>query len=228
MLTLAVDTSTPVGGVSLYGSDSGLVGEVRLGIRQTHSEQLMKAVDFLLKSSKTGIDEIDFYTIAIGPGSFTGLRVGLSTVKGLSFATGRPVAAVSTLEAFASSLAFTEKLICPLLDARKKEVYGGLFRWTGEGLQKVAPEAALDIRSILALINEETVFAGSGAILYKDVIMDILGESARFPHESLMHPLPTALAAAGLHKAERGEFSDPVTLTPVYLRRSEAELKTKT
>jgi len=228
MLTLAIDTSTPVGGISLYGSDSGLRGEVRLGIRQTHSEQIMKAVDFLLKSSKTGIDEIDFYTIAIGPGSFTGLRVGLSTVKGLSFATDRPIAAVSTLEAFASSLAFTKKLICPLLDARKKEVYGGLFRWTGDGLRKIVPEAALDIRSILALINEETVFAGSGAVLYKDVIMKALGENARFPHEGLMHPLPSALAAAGLHKAERSEFSDPVTLTPVYLRRSEAELKTKT
>ncbi len=227
MLTLAIDTSTPAGGICLYDSDSGLIGEVRLGIRRTHSEQILKALDFLLDSSRTGIDDVDFYTIAIGPGSFTGLRVGLSTVKGLSYATRRPVAAVSTLEAFASSLAFTGKLICPLLDARKKEVYGGLFRWTEGGLKREAPESALDIRSMLSLISEEAVFAGSGAALYRDVIIDILGEKARFPHEGLMHPLPSAVAVAGLHKAEHGEFSDPVTLTPVYLRRSEAELKAK-
>ncbi|VAX34304.1 tRNA threonylcarbamoyladenosine biosynthesis protein TsaB, partial [hydrothermal vent metagenome] len=83
MLTLAIDTSTPVGGISLFDSDSGLKGEVRLGTGRTHSEQIMKSTDFLLNHCSTGFNEIDFYTIAIGPGSFTGLRVGLSTVKGL-------------------------------------------------------------------------------------------------------------------------------------------------
>ncbi len=228
MLTLAIDTSTLVGGVSLFDSDSGLRGEIRLGIKRTHSEQIMKSTDFLLYNSKTGFNEIDFYTIAIGPGSFTGLRVGLSTVKGLSFATNKPIVAVSTLEAFTASFPFTKKLICPLLDARRKEVYGGLFRWTEEGLRKLVPEAALDIKSILTLINEETVFTGSGAALYKDAILSTLGEKAHFPGENLMHPLPSALCIIGMQKAEKGEFSDPVMLTPTYLRKSEAEIKIKT
>ena len=225
MLTLAIDTSTPVGGISLFDSDTGLKGEVRLGTGRTHSEQIMKSTDFLLKHCSTGFNEIDFYTIAIGPGSFTGLRVGLSTVKGLSFATNKPIVAVSTLEAFASTFPFTERLICPLLDARKKEVYGSLFRWTKEGLRKLVSESAFDIKSILALIREETVFTGSGAALYKDAILSTLGEKARFPEENLMHPLPSALCIIGLQKAEKGEFSDPVKLTPAYLRKSEAEIK---
>ncbi len=228
MLTLAIDTSTPVGGISLFDSDSGLKGEVRLGIGRTHSEQIMKSTDFLLNHCSAGFNEIDFYTIAIGPGSFTGLRVGLSTVKGLSFATNKPLVAVSTLEAFTTSFPFTEKLICPLLDARRKEVYGGLFRWTEVGLIKLIPESAFDIKSILALIKEETVFTGSGAALYKDAILSTLGEKAHFPGENLMHPLPSALCIIGLQKAERGEFSDPVKLTPAYLRKSEAEIKIKT
>ena len=123
MITIAIDTSTPTGSVSLFERGSDLIGEVRLGTRRPHSEQIMKSADFILNSCKIKLDAIDFFTIAIGPGSFTGLRVGLSTVKGLSFATGKPIVAVSTLEAFAASFPYTEKLICPLLDARKKEVY---------------------------------------------------------------------------------------------------------
>lgn len=225
MITLAIDTTTHFGGICLFGKERGLIGELRLGVKRPHSEHLMNDVDFLLRSAGMDLAGIDFYTIAIGPGSFTGLRVGLSTVKGLSFATGRPVVAVSALEAFASLFPFTGMLICPLFDARKKEVYAGLFRWTEDGLERVLPEAAFDVKALCASIGEETIFAGTGAVLYRDQIKRLLGKKASFPPEHLMHPLPSGLSVVGLRKAERGEFSDPVRLTPVYLRRSEAELK---
>ncbi len=203
------------------------MGEVRLGIRRTHSEQIMKSIDYLLRNSGMGLDDIDCYTIAIGPGSFTGLRVGLSTVKGLAYAGNKPVVAVSTLEALASVFPCTGMLICPLLDARKKEVYGALFRRTGKGLEKIVPESATDIRALLSRIEGETLFVGSGAALYRDVITECLGKRAFFPLENLMHPMPSALAVLGLQKAEKGGFSDPMTLAPLYLRKSEAEIKMK-
>lgn len=225
MITVGIDTSTPAGGVSLYSSDTGLLGEVRLVVKRSHSEQVIKSIDFILTATDTSLNDVDFFTVAIGPGSFTGLRVGLSTAKGFAYATGAPLVAVSTLEAFAFSFPASAKLICPLLDARRGEVYGALFRRNGRGVKRVLKESALDIRSLLESVDGDTLFAGSGAAAYKSVITETLGERAHFPCDNLMHPIPSSLCIAGLLKAEDGDFSDPLSLSPRYLRRSEAEIK---
>ncbi len=227
MLTLAIDTATEVGCVCLYSSDEGLIGEVRLGTQRRHSEKLLETVDFLLSSASISIEDLDFFTISIGPGSFTGLRVGLSTVKGLSFASGKPVVAVSTLEAFAFMMLPTDKLICPLLDARKKEVYGAVFKQENNRLIKIVSESVAPAEEILSAIKGETVFFGSGALLYRDVIINYLGKKAFFRPEPLNHPMGSMVALCGLQKAEKGEFSDPERVVPLYLRKSEAEIKYK-
>ena len=167
--------------------------------------------------------------MSIGPGSFTGLRIGLSTVKGFSYATGKPIVAIPTLEALAWNFPFCLHPVCTVLDARKKEVYAALFEWEGAGFRRALHEEPIEIEKLLANLKEkegETIlFTGEGALLYRDTIMNHLAEKAIFPPPDKMIPSPANVAYLGLKKAVRGEFSEPIRLVPYYIRRSEAEIK---
>ncbi len=202
-----------------------LVAEARMNVRLTHSERLMPGISHVLDSSGLRLGDIDVFAVAVGPGSFTGLRVGLSTVKGLVYATGKRLVTVPTLEAFAWNVPFSRHLVCPLLDARRKEVYAGLFRWTGSDFSRVVNEQAIKLEDLLSRIKEPAVFLGEAAILYRESIQGALGDKALFAQPQVMVPFPSNVAYLGMRKAERGEFDDPINLVPLYLRRSEAEVK---
>jgi tRNA threonylcarbamoyladenosine biosynthesis protein TsaB len=221
---LAVETSTLLGGVAIMDDDR-LVAESRCNVKVTHSERLMADIDHLLARSGMGVHEIDVFGLAAGPGSFTGLRVGLSTMKGIVYATRKPLVAVSTLEACAWNLPFCRFQVCPVLDARKGEVYAAVYRWSGDHFSRVLEEQAWTLDFLLARIEETTLFLGEGARLYRKRIEAELGEKALFP--SPHHEVPSAASVAWLcmKKAQRGEFEDPLTLVPRYLRRSQAEVK---
>lgn len=224
MKLLSIETSTMVGGVAIMEDDT-LIAESRINVKVTHSERIMSAIDHILIQSGMKIDDIDVFTIAIGPGSFTGLRVGLSTVKGLVYATGKRLVSVATLEAFAWNVPFSKYQVCPLLDARKKEVYAGIFRWNGNGFTRVMNEQTIKIDKLLPLINEPTIFLGEGSIIYKDSIKAWLNDSAIFGNPQDMVPSPANVAYIGMIKAKNGEFEDPIKLVPLYIRKSEAEIK---
>jgi tRNA threonylcarbamoyladenosine biosynthesis protein TsaB len=187
---------------------------------------------------------MDAFAIAIGPGSFTGLRIGLSTVKGLSYATGRPIVAVPTLEAIAWHFPFSRYPVCPLLDARKREVYAALFRWETGGFLRVVDEAAVGIKTLLKRIQTVNpplhsfdkecggefpeggvIFTGEGAVSYRNEIIGEMGGHALFAPPEKLVPSPANVASLGMEKALREEFSDPVSLVPRYIRKSEAEMK---
>jgi tRNA threonylcarbamoyladenosine biosynthesis protein TsaB len=235
MKILAVETSTMLGGIGLVDDSSGLFFEVRLNVKSTHSERLMPEIDHIMKQSGIELSDIDVFAISIGPGSFTGLRIGLSTVKGFSFATGKPIVAVPTLEALAWNLPYCRYPVCAMLDARKKEVYAALFSWEGKGFVRVIDETSLNVDRLLERIkgakgvgdfsDERIVFIGEGALLYKDGIVEALKERAIFPSSEKSVPSPATIAAMGIRKALKGEFSEPVSLVPFYIRRSEAEIK---
>ncbi|MBA4348362.1 MAG: tRNA (adenosine(37)-N6)-threonylcarbamoyltransferase complex dimerization subunit type 1 TsaB [Thermodesulfovibrio sp.] len=224
MKLLAIETSTMLGGVAIV-DEYTLVAESRMNVKVTHSERIMSEIDHVLMQSGLNINDIDVFGIAIGPGSFTGLRVGLSTVKGLVYATGKKLVSVSTLEAFAWNVPFSSHQVCPLLDARKKEVYVGLFRWVDGDFIRVMEEKVVRIENLLSVINCPTIFLGEGAIIYKESIENKLGNIALFAPPQKMVPSPSNVAYLCMRKAKRGEFSDPVSLVPFYLRRSEAETK---
>ncbi len=223
MITLAIDTSTPLGGICLYSTDRGILGEMRLGVVRTHSEGILSGIDFLLNGAGVAIRDVDFLTLTIGPGSFTGLRVGLSIVKGLAFSAGIRVVAVSTLRAFAYSLGRRNCLLCPLLDARKKEVYAAAFRREDDRLIEVVPEGAYVVEEFIKLLQGPALFAGNGAILYRERILKKSG-NAMFAEEAHISIIPSCLAEYGMKEAERDNFADPAKLTPRYIRRSEAEI----
>ncbi len=228
MKILAIETSTMLGGAAIMDDSIGLIAEVRLNVKSTHSERLMTEIENLLRQSLLDIKEIDVFAVSIGPGSFTGLRIGLSTVKGLSFATGKPVVSVPTLEAFACNFPFCQYPICLLLDARKKEVYTGVFRWIDNELIKVLPETAISIENLLGneiFSNDKFIFSGEGCSLYKKEIVSRMAENAIFASPEKMVPLPSNVAYLGMKKALRNEFADPISLVPFYIRKSEAEIK---
>lgn len=224
MKILAIETSTMLGGIAIMDEEN-LIAEIRLNVKSTHSERLMLGIDSALRLADLRISDIDVYCTSIGPGSFTGLRIGLSTVKGFAFATGRPVVAVPTLDAFAWNLPFSTYPVCPMLDARKKEVYTALYKWDGKDFEKIIPELSVRPDDFIRDIKGPVIFIGEGARIYRETILSIMGGDALFAPPDRDVPSASSVAHLGIKKAIRGEFSDPVSLTPFYIRKSEAEIK---
>jgi tRNA threonylcarbamoyladenosine biosynthesis protein TsaB len=224
---LAVETSTLTGAVSLLDGER-VVAECRVNVAVTHSERLLAAVEHVLGAGQCRLHALDGLAVAVGPGSFTGLRIGVSTVKALAFATGLPVAAVPTLDALAWMLPWARYPVCPILDARKGEVYAGLYRTEAGRLERLweyrarAPEALA--ADLAAAGVGPVVFVGDGVGPYGAVLAALLGSDARLAPPALR--LPSASAVADLARAAlgRGEAADPLHLVPLYVRRSEAEL----
>ena len=212
------------GGVALVGAD-GLVAEYTLHIEVTYSERLLPAIDRVLADARLTIADVGGIAVAMGPGSFTGLRIGLSTAKGLAAASGTPLVGVPTLRALAWGLPFCPHPICPILDARKGEVYGAVFQWDGGELVQIMEDVALPPQLLAERITGPTVLLGEGVATYGEFLAEALGRRAIFLPAPLRGPRPAAVAALGRHRLLRGERDDPVALVPRYLRPSEAELK---
>lgn len=217
MRVLAVETSTRAGGVALLDGDR-VVGEYLLDVSITHSERLMAAVDRVLGDVRWTVQDLAALVVAVGPGSFTGLRIGISTVKGLAFALSLPVAGVPTLDAMAAMLPFASLPVCPVIDARKGEVYAALYRWDGRAMRRESDYLAVSPDDLSARLREPTIVVGDA------------GASVASPHVRLApaaRRLPSAACVGqlGLERLRRGESVAAADLAPLYLRPSEAELR---
>lgn len=238
MLILALETSTPTASVAIMeapfgGKDSlggeKILGEFTLNLSGTHSERLMPAIDSLLRETSLSIGDIQGMALALGPGSFTSLRIGVSTVKGLVYGLKIPVVGVSTLEALAYNVPYSSTVICPVLDARKKEVYAALFRGDGSGkIIRMSEDWVVSPEELFRRISENTLFLGNGVEVYGDVFRENLGARASFGSPELSLPRALNVAKLSLPKFQRGETLDPFTFTPIYIRRSEAEIHYET
>jgi tRNA threonylcarbamoyladenosine biosynthesis protein TsaB len=224
MNILAIETSTMLGGVAI-ADEQGLIAEIRLNVKTTHSERMMTAIDYALKQSDMTLDKIDTIAVASGPGSFTGLRIGLATAKGLCYAAGKPLVLVPTLEALAWNFPYCRYPVCVMLDARKGEVYAALFLWKGDTFVTLVPETSIRPEDLLRDGDSPVVLAGEGAIRYRDRILSAIGERALAAPSHKMVPSPANIALLGVHRARRSEYSDPATAEPLYVRKAEAEVK---
>jgi tRNA threonylcarbamoyladenosine biosynthesis protein TsaB len=223
MVIMGIETATKTGGVAIV-SEQGVLASYTLNIEATHSERLMVTVDRVLSDTGMGLDDIDGFAVSVGPGSFTGLRIGVSTVKGVAFATGKPVAAVSTLRALAWNLPWSRHPVCPLLDARKKEVYAAVYR-SEEGMPvPVMAERTIALRDLAGRISEKTIFSGEGAKLFREELRSLLGQRALFAPLSAMVPSAASVAEIGRMMLMAGEQVEPESLTPIYIRKPEAEV----
>jgi tRNA threonylcarbamoyladenosine biosynthesis protein TsaB len=224
MKVLGIDTSTMTAAVGLVHDDELLV-EVKFDVKVTYSEVLMPTIDMALKTVGLGPGDLDGFAVSIGPGSFTGLRIGLSTVKGLCFAAGKPLAAVPSLDALASQSLFCRYQVVPLLDAKKNEVYAAIYDTAGGELNRKSDFWAVGIEDLSRKITQESLFVGPGAKLYRKELVDLLGQKAYFATGVQSTPSGVSVARLGAVKLMAGQTENLSQLEPLYLRQSEAELK---
>ncbi len=240
---MGLDTSTDTGGVAVVDGDR-LTGEYTLNLqRTTHSERLMPTVERVLADAGFGPqDKPDGVAVALGPGSFTGLRIGVVTAKALAFAWQVPVIGVLTLEALAYQMSGATPLACPVMDARNGNVFTALYDVTGPLPRPVAPPALRAAQEWFATLRDEAVrvpevsdaghpgagsivFGGDGLFSYWDDIRRLVGAGARRAPAGFEVLRSGAVAMLGARRLARGEADDAARLAPVYLRKSEAERK---
>jgi tRNA threonylcarbamoyladenosine biosynthesis protein TsaB len=224
MRILAVDTTTPSGSVALV-EDDRIRGEIGLETVSTHSSRLLPSIDFLLQAEGLDLKDLDGFAVSPGPGSFTGLRIGLSTIKSFAFASGKPAALVSSLLALAWKHGDRGvRLVCPMLDAKKGEIYAALFE-TGEGsrVRPIVPPGAYAPEDFLKRlpVRRNILFAGSGVELCRRRIQSLLGEKGAFSSRSTF--LAAEVGRLGLDILRSGGGVDSSAIEPLYYRRSQAE-----
>ena len=222
MKILGIDTSTPIGSVALIDGDN-LVAEHTLNIVQAHSSRLMPAIDTVLKWSDITVEDLDGCAVGIGPGSFTGIRIGVATIKSVCYALDKPIVGVSTLEAVAYNLRWANGVICPLLDARRSEVYGAIFDGSTEW-RRLSEDLCLSIDAFLDRIDTHAPsncpinFVGDGLSTYGDAVQERLGERVHFVDAIFNVPRGATTAHLGAQRLKNGDTDDYWTLVPNYVR----------
>lgn len=227
MRILAVDTTTPSGSVALLDNER-LLGEFCLESPATHSARLFRAIDALLEAAGLGVGEVDGFAVAAGPGSFTGIRIGLGAVKSLAFASGKPVAPVSTLLALAMKpVAEGARLVCPLLDAKKEEIYAALFERRRAGLEELIAQGVYSSDAFFARLPARRVitFIGGGLEAYREKLASHVRDKARISGRSPF--IAAEVGRAGFRLIREGQGVSAAGLEPVYFRRSQAEEKSR-
>jgi len=223
---LGIDTSAKFCNLSLIEDEDIIVEHAINDSRKKHSSILVPTIKDLLKTIDLKIEKINGIAVSIGPGSFTGLRIGLCVAKGLCYARSLPLLGIPTLDAMAFPLKEIPYLICPVLESKKDEIYDVVFRG-GESLQRIMDYKCEDIQSLLARLSplkEKKIFLGDGIKNYRDIIKEKIGKDALFIDSQLNLPVATSIAFLGLNKIKKGEEDDISTLSPFYLRKSEAEI----
>lgn len=222
MLILAFESSAKAGSAALMRDEKLLAEYVQNG-GQTHSRTLMKMADDMLANCDLTPQDVDAVACAAGPGSFTGVRIGLSAAKGFAWAGELPCYGVSTLEAMAYGVLPFEGIICCAMDARRSQVYNALFRSDGETLIRLTEDRAISIeelRADLSNLHEKKILVGDGAELCYNTLKDV---ELRLAPEHLRHQRASGVAICAVHMAQSGENGDGSALTPNYLRLSQAE-----
>lgn len=224
MKVLAIDTSSIVATVAVMDNQK-LISEYTLNHKKTHSQKLMPIIKDVLGVCELEVGDIDLFAVSTGPGSFTGLRIGVATAKALAHSVGRPIVGVSTLDALAYNIPYYHGVICPILDAKREQVYTAIYRWTNT-IERVTDYMATsidDLLQILMTMNERTIFVGDGVYSFREVIVDNMGRLADFPPKHSLMQRAATIAELGLEKYDMGYSDDYMTLVPFYLRKSQAE-----
>ncbi len=225
MKILALDSSGLVASVAI-AQDETLLAEYTVNYKKTHSQTLLPMLDEIVRMTELDLDTVDYLAVAAGPGSFTGLRIGSATAKGLGLALNKPLISVPTLEGLAFNLAGADKRICPMMDARRSQVYTGIYQSEGEGLNTILPQTAMGVEELAEKINDmgqPVIVLGDGVPVYEAVLKKTL----RVPWEKaplhLNRQRASSIAALAMVYAREGKQQTAREHRPQYLRMSQAE-----
>ena len=219
MNILAIDTTGQTLSSAIF-SDGKCLAEFSLFIEGTHTSRLMPLIDALLKSTNMSISDIDYFACTVGPGSFTGLRIGISTVKGLAYANGKKVVAVSSLDALTENIPHSSYDVCPLIDARKGEVFAAFYN-KEKGVESISKTDEINITpdELIKLVQRKTLFLGSGAVLYKEMLTSKLNDKAIFATDELNYIKGRNVAKLAIELIKKRRAIKPDNLVPVYIRK---------
>lgn len=231
MKILALDSSGLVASVAVVEEEDGLgnlLAEYTVNYKKTHSQTLLPMLDEIVKMIELDLEDIDAIAVAAGPGSFTGLRIGSATAKGLGLALGKPLVAVPTVDALAYNLYGTERVICPLMDARRNQVYTGIYEFRENRLEAILPQTVVGIQEIaekLCTLGREVIFLGDGVAVHRRALAESLmaGQKFSFAPAHLNKQRAGAVGALALQYAKEGKFETAAEHQPDYLRLSQAE-----
>lgn len=225
MIILAVDTSTNVASCAIM-DDEKLLGEFLVNDSVTHSQKLLPLISQALDACKLKVSDIDIFAAASGPGSFTGLRIGVATINGLAQSVEKPVVAVSSLKALAESVRYSEKLIVPLIDARRDRVFASVYRSTNGELEAVMKPDVVELDELMNILEKEekaALFTGEGIDAYREKIESRLKDKAHFTDKAISISRASQVAELAFRDAQMGNTLSYFEMVPDYLRESQAQ-----
>lgn len=228
MKILSLDSSATCASASIYDTvDNKLVGEFFINTKLTHSQTLVPMIDALLKSTNTAVEDIDYYAVNTGPGSFTGIRIGVSVVKGMATALDKPCVSISTLESMAYNFIDADDIvICACMDARRNQVYNALFSINVGTVSRMCQDRAISVELLideLAVLDKKVVLVGDGASLcYNSIIKNKISD-VFLATESKRYQTASSVALCALNSIDKNDVLNASALMPTYLRPSQAE-----
>ena len=225
MKVLGIDSSGMVATVAVV-EDAQMLAEYTINYKKTHSQTLLPMLDEIARMIELDLNTVDVIAVAAGPGSFTGLRIGSATAKGLGLALKKPLVSVPTLEGIAYNFCGTDKVICPMMDARRSQVYTGVYEFQGNTLQKIEDQMAVPVEEILERLNQlgrEVILAGDGVPVYQELIEKNLKVPYLLAPAHLNRQRAGAVAVLGMQYALNGQTESAMEHQPDYLRLSQAE-----
>ena len=224
MLVLSVDSSYSTATCALIKDDK-ILAEINLNDKKQHSVILMRLIDSILKEYEIDINDIDAFIISRGPGSFTGLRIGMATLKGLAFASKKPLISVSTLDALAYNSISFQGIICPIMDALRDNIYTCLYKNENNNLTPLIKEQCLNINELVTILKKQTlpiIFVGDGVAKHKEFLQENIPNSFFAPNHSNF-PKASSIGELGIKKINDGVIENIDSINPIYLRKSQAE-----
>lgn len=225
MKLLALDSSGMVASVAIITEDC-LLAEYTINYKKTHSQTLLPMLEEIVTMIGLDLSEVDGIAVAAGPGSFTGLRIGSATAKGLGLVIKKPIISVPTVDSLAYNLFGTDKLICPMMDARRNQVYTGLYEFEGTHFHVISEQKAVTVEEILEEINRlgrEVIYLGDGTAVYQEIIEKNTNVKYQFAPVHLNRQRAGAVGALGIHYFQQNLIETAEQHEPVYLRLSQAE-----
>ena len=225
MKVLALDTSSNVASIAIL-EDHKLLAEYLLNNKKTHSRKLMPAITRIFKDIELVPQDIDIFAVSVGPGSFTGLRIGVTVAKSLAYSLNKPVVGVNTLDALANNVFINDSAICPIIDARNEQVYTAIYLRNNKNIERTSEYMGINIHKLLKDVKnlkKHVVFLGDGIFIYNELIKNELGEKCSFMPGFLNMQRASCVAQIALDKASDGLKESCFEMVPFYLRKSQAE-----